>query len=152
MSRNNKIVYSLISSALVILLSGCSSSEKLNHYYLLLEGESQTWNVSEYEVVLTPENFKTWYGTLHMKNSNNYISDSFSFETHAVINDEDIRVHSGSNTESGIYLDENGSPITLNEISNIYMIVEWWDVDKSESMNERIELYTKPPKEQTFFN
>lgn len=101
-----------------------------------------------------------------MKNSNEYISDSFRFETHVVINGEDIIVHSSSFTgpeidiaeettgamESGPYLDENGSPITLNEISNIYMMVEWWDVDKRESMNERIDLFTKSTKEQTFFN
>ncbi|MEN2467725.1 hypothetical protein [Ornithinibacillus sp. JPR2-1] len=166
MSRKNKIVLSLIFSVLVILLSGCSGSEKLNHYYLLLAGESQTWNLSDYEVVLTPEDFKAGYGTLQMKNSNEYISDSFRFETHVVINGEDIIVHSSSFTgpeidiaeettgamESGPYLDENGSPITLNEISNIYMMVEWWDVDKRESMNERIDLFTKSTKEQTFFN
>ncbi|WP_246521348.1 hypothetical protein [Ornithinibacillus massiliensis] len=101
-----------------------------------------------------------------MKNPNEYISDSLSFETHAVINVEDISVHSSSITgtgidiaeettgaiESGIYLNEAGSPIKLNEVSIIYMIVEWWDIGKSEFMKERIDLYIKPKKEQTFIN
>jgi hypothetical protein len=153
---------------LILLLSGCNSNEKsvINHYYLSLMGESQTWNLTGYEVMITPENFKAGNGTLKMKNANEYITDSFQFETHAVINGKDIVVHSGSVTgagidiakkitgaiEGGAYLNKNGDPITLNEVSDIYMIVEWWDIGKSANVKERIDLYSKDSKEKTFLN
>ncbi|WP_391116999.1 hypothetical protein [Psychrobacillus sp. L3] len=150
---------------LVVLLSGCNSIKKsVSNYYLSLMGESQTWNLTGYEVVITPESFKAGNGTLHVKNGNKSIVDFFYFETHVVINDKDLVVHTGgvSSTgmdieeeltgaiESGAYLNEDGTPITLNEINNIYMIVDWRG--KSESAKERIDLYIKPNKEQTFLD
>ncbi|CRK84584.1 hypothetical protein [Neobacillus massiliamazoniensis] len=153
---------------LILLLSGCNSNEKsvINHYYLSLMGESQTWKLTGYEVMITPENFKAGNGTLKMKNANEYITDSFQFETHAVINGKDIVVHSGSANgagidiakkttgaiEGGVYLNKNGDPITLNEVSDIYMIVEWWDIGKSANVKERIDLYSTDSKEKTFLN
>ncbi|MGE7921530.1 hypothetical protein ACQKM9_21755 [Viridibacillus sp. NPDC093762] len=41
--------------------------------------------------------------------------------------------------EGGTYLNEDGTPITLNEINNIYMVVEWWG--KSESAKKEL-IYT----------
>lgn len=168
MVLTNKKNYYLLFLSLVVFLAGCNGNEKsvMNHYYLSLMGESQTWTLTGYEVVITPENFKAGNGTLNMKNENEYIADSFHFETHAVINGEDTVVHSGSASgagvdiaeettgaiEGGTYLNKDGNPITLNEVSNIYMIVEWWDIGKSESVKERIDLYIKPNKEQTFLN
>lgn len=147
----------------ILILSGCNSNEKLviNQYYLSLMGESQTWNLTGYEVVITSENFKVGNGTLNMKNANEYITDAFQFKTHAVINGKDIVVHSGSATGAGIdiakkpigaikggpYLNKNGDPITVNAVRDIYMIVEWWDKDKSKSVKERIDLYNKDSKE-----
>lgn len=167
MLKNKKIFYLLFLS-LVILFSGCSGkgNSVIKHSYLSLMGESQSWNLIGYEVVITPENFKIGNGTLSRKNVNEYTADSFHFETHAVINGEDLTVHSGSASGVGIdiaeettgaiegetYLNEDGDPITLNDVSNIYMIVEWWDTGKSESVKERIDLYIKPDKEQTFLS
>jgi len=124
-------------------------------------GESPTWNLSGYEIVITPESFKAGNGTLHLKNGNQSVG-FFYFKTHVVINDKDEVMHGGvvsSNVndivevptgaiEGGAYLNKDGTPITLNEISNIYMIVEW--SYKGESAKERINLYTKPDKDQTF--
>jgi hypothetical protein len=126
-----------------------------------LMGESQTWDLTGYEIVITPENFKAGNGTLNMKNANEYITNSFQFETHAIINGEDLVVHASSATgaridiakkttgaiEGGTYLNKNGDPITLNEVSDIYMIIEWWDTGKNDSVKERIGLYNKDNKE-----
>lgn len=164
MKLKSKRIFYMLFLLLVILLSGCNGNEKsVSNYYLSLMGESQTWNLTGYEVVITPESFKAGNGTLHVKNGNKSIVDSFYFETHVVINDKDVVVHTGAVTSTGIditeeptaaieggtYLKENGTPITLNEINNIYMIVEWRG--KSESAKERIDLY-KPNKEQTFLD
>ncbi|WP_053071852.1 hypothetical protein [Ornithinibacillus contaminans] len=76
-----------------------------------------------------------------MKNGNEYVTDSFHFETHAIISGEDIVVHYGSESGAGTdiakestgaiegkgYIDKDGNPITLSEVSNIYMVVKWWD-------------------------
>lgn len=165
--KNKRIIY-LLFLALVVLLSGCKHNEKsvLNHYYLSLMGDSQTWGLTGYEVVITPKNFKAGNGTLKMKNENEYLADFFHFETHVVTNGKDLVVHSGSvsgtgidiaeestgTVEGGEYINEDGTPISLNDVSNIYMIIEWWDIGKSESMRERIELYNKSNKENTLLN
>lgn len=129
-------------------------------------GESQTWNLTGYEVMITPENFKAGNGTLIMKSADEYITDSFQFKTHAVIFGEDTVVHAGAASgaeiniakktigaiEGGAYLNKNADPITLKNISEIYMIVEWWDMGKNKSVKERIDLYKHGSKEQTFLN
>ncbi|WP_332646912.1 hypothetical protein [Lysinibacillus sp. 54212] len=159
----------LFSLALFILvLTGCNSNEKsvINHYYLSLMGESESWSLTGYEVLITSDHFKAGNGTLNMKNANEYIGDSFQFRTYAVINGEDTIVHSGSVAGAEIdiakqttgaiegesYLDKNGDFITLNDVTNIYMTVEWWDEGLRKSVRESIDLYNKESKEQTFLH
>ncbi|WP_391116985.1 hypothetical protein [Psychrobacillus sp. L3] len=173
LQKNKGILYLLITT-LIVLLSGCNNSGKLvkNNYFLPLHGESQTWSLTGYEVMITPENFKAGNGTLKMKNEEKYLSDFFQFETHAVINNEDFTVHSNSiefsspetgdgidiaeittgAIESGKYLNEKGDPISLKEVNVIYMIVKWRDINKGAYANERIDLFVKPNKEETFLN
>ncbi|GAA0371229.1 hypothetical protein GCM10008968_28850 [Bacillus horti] len=118
-------------------------------------GESQTWNLIGYEVMITPEDLKVGNGTLHMKNEDEYIAEFFRFRTHAVINGEDTVLQSSSVAGNGIniaqdttgsvesrgYVNNQGDAIRLHEINEIYMVVEWWDLDESERNSERIELY-----------
>ena len=150
----------------ILLLSGCSSNEKsvISQYSLTLAGESHTWDLTGYEVVITSKKFKAGNGKLNMKNANEYIGDSFHFQTHAVINGEDIIIHSGSTTGTGInlakkttgtiegetLLNKKGDPIQLDDVNEIYMSVEWWGEGQRESMKERIDLHKKGGKGQTF--
>lgn len=147
------------------VLSGCNTQKGDNNYYLLLMGESESWNLTSYEIVITPEDFKAGYGILNMKKENEYITDSFYFETHMVIDGEDTVVHSGSATsemniaekttgaiEGATYLNENGDSVTFNDISEIYVVVEWWDISKNESIKERIDLINRSKIEQSFLN
>jgi len=146
------------------VLSGCNAQKGGNNYYLLLMGESESWNLTGYEIVITPEDFKAGFGILNMKNVNEYITDYFHFEAHVVIDSDDSVVHTDSATGEmniaeyttgaigGPYLNKNGESVTLKDINEIYVVVEWWDISKNESIKERIDLFNKSKKEQSFLN
>lgn len=130
-------------------------------YYLSLMGESGTWEVIGYEVMLTSGGMKAGKGKLIMKDENEYITDSFSFNMHAVINGVDNGIHAGSvsgrtdisEQTTGTIEGENGeTSIKLDEVSDIYMTVEWWDPDENENVQERIDIYQKPKDGETFLN
>lgn len=153
-----KIIYAVLFSS-ILVIAGCNAQKDNDNYYLSLTGESDNWNLSGYEVVITPEEFKLGNGTLTMKNHNKYTSDFFHFTTHAVINNEDRTVHSGSVSGMGIDIAEettgtikggNNGAITPDKVSDIYMIVEWWDIDKEKDVKERIDLYDESEEDSTF--
>jgi hypothetical protein len=147
-----------------VSISGCKNTEKtvINNYYLSLTGESETWEVKSYKVEITPEVFNAGNGTLIMKSPAKYNTDFLSIKVFAVIDNEDTVIQAkqvkGSGIEltqlntgaikGGTYLDENGKAITLENISHIYMIVEWQDVIKDKRMKEKIELFNQ----DTLFN
>jgi hypothetical protein len=147
-----------------IVLPGCNAQKGGNHYYLLLMGESESWNLTGYEIVITPEDVKAGFGNLRMKNVNEYMTDFFHFEAHVVIDSDDSVVHTNSaagemniaeyttGAIEGPYINKNGDFVTLEDINEIYVVVEWWDISKNESMKERIDLLNKSKKEQSFLN
>ncbi|WP_164670155.1 hypothetical protein [Virgibacillus doumboii] len=146
-------------SLLILILAGCNAQKNDDNYFLSLTGESDSWKLNRYEIVITPEEFKLGNGTLTMKNHEEYKTDSFHFTTHAVINNEDRTIHTSSVTGMGIDIAEETTgtiegkgenSITLDDISDVYMIVEWWDVNKEENVKERINLYNKPEGNDTF--
>src|SRR5690606_18392678 len=118
-------------------------------------GESHTWKLSGYEVIIKPDKIKAGNGVLNMKNENEYMTKSFYYGTHAVIDGVDTIIHAGSVTgeevniveytigsiEGGTYFNKEGYPITLNDVSVIYMLVEWWDKETENTLMERINLY-----------
>ena len=120
-------------------------------------GESHSWTLTGYEIVLTSDAFKAGNGTLSMKNVEEYHTENFGFKTYIVINGEDTLVHTGYITghniniaedttgaiEGGTYVNENGDAITLDDVTEIYMVIEWWDRTKGEDVKERIDLYNK---------
>ncbi|MCD5322157.1 MULTISPECIES: hypothetical protein [Pontibacillus] len=158
----------LFMSVTVILLSGCNETEKevVHHYYMPLDGESEHWVLSDFEVVMTPEALKVGNGKLMMKQVEEYESSSMSFDTHLVVNGEDSIVHSGAVSGNGIdiaeestgaieggpELTDEGDPIRLKDVSRIYMTVKWRDTDKKETMEERIDLYDQGLKEDSFLD
>lgn len=156
MTLKSKRIFLLVVVSLVVLLTGCTFKEKKTEK-LSLTVESETWELTGYEIVISSEQFQAGNGTLTMKGKNEYIADSFQFETFVVIDGKDEIVHSSSVSGDGIniaeqptgaiegdaYLNKNKQPITLDDVSSIYMNVTWWDVGSSESKMERIELYSK---------
>ncbi|WP_223702123.1 hypothetical protein [Sutcliffiella deserti] len=153
MKKSNSVLKLMLIS--LIILSGCIHEETNKRDHLVLNGESENWNLNGYEVEISAENFKAGNGILQMKNQNEYKSDFFQFRTYAAISNQDTLVHSGSvsgdsiniaeksigTIEGGAYLNEEGVQITLGDISEIYMIVEWWDTSEKENVKERIDLY-----------
>lgn len=128
-------------------------------------GESDSWSLTNYEIVLTQGDFKAGNGTLRIKNEDKYMTDWFEFITHVVINNKDTVVH--HNMESGpvtdliekstgaiegpAYHNENKAPITIEQVDGIYMIVKWED-NNNNKIEERIDLYNKINKEHSFLN
>ncbi|MGM8365493.1 hypothetical protein ACLIBG_08405 [Virgibacillus sp. W0181] len=152
-----KKLYLLI--PILFILSACSSPQSKTNYYLSLTGESETWELNGYELMFTQDGKKIGNGKLNMKEEE-YFTDFFSFNTHVVKNGVDNRIHAGSvsgrtnisEQMTGTIEGEDGKPVSFEEVSNIYMIVKWWDTDKNEDVQERIDLYEKPEKEETFLN
>ena len=167
MLRKNKSIFYLLLTALFVLLSGCNGTTT---YFLPLQGESETWSLTGYEMVISPDDFKVGNGILKMKNEGQSLADFHQNETHVVINGKDTKVHGNIVTSSGPkagdgmdiaemptgaiagpnYINEEGDPISFKEIDAIYMVVEWRDVTKGEYRKEQIELYVKSNKENTF--
>ncbi|MGP4074803.1 hypothetical protein [Halobacillus sp. K22] len=141
----------------ILLLSGCDSNDKTmkNNYYLSLSGESERWEVDSYEIEIKSDTFKAGNGSLTMKNETENSTDFFNLEVYAVIDNEDRLVQAKSvkgselditqmttgATEGGTFLDDNGVPISLEKVSDIYMSIEWQD--KSKTMEEKIDLYNQ---------
>lgn len=153
-----KISCSLIS--LLFILSACSNQQSGTDYYLLLTGQSDNWELSGYEILLTSEGRKAGNGTLIMKEENEYFTDSFSFHTHAVINGVDNTIHAGSvsgrtdisEQTTGTIEGESENSVKLDGVSSIYMVIEWWDSDENENVQERIDLYQRSNSDETFLN
>ncbi|MGP4070789.1 hypothetical protein [Halobacillus sp. B29] len=145
-----------------LLLSGCDSNDKpmKNNYYLSLSGESEHWEVDSYDIEIKPDTFKAGNGSLTMKNKTENSADFFNIEVYAVIDNEDKLVQAKSvkgselditqmttgATGGGTFLEVNGVPISLENVSDIYMSIEWQD--KSKTMEEKIDLYNQ----EGFFN
>ncbi|WP_051239851.1 hypothetical protein [Pontibacillus halophilus] len=139
----------------ILLLAGCDRNDNTmrNNYYLSLSGESKNWKVDSYEVVMKPDTFKVGNGRLSMKNQTEYSTDFLSLEVYAVIDNQDRVVQEKSvkgtvsditqitmgTIEGGNFITENEAPISLEHISDIYMMIEW--KDKRETKEEKIELY-----------
>ncbi|MEC5423783.1 hypothetical protein QGM71_09795 [Virgibacillus sp. C22-A2] len=141
----------------LLFLSGCVETREaeLKEYYLSLMGESENWKLEGYEIEITKETFMAGNGFLNMKNREKYITDSFSVEVHAVIDNVDTVIQKNGVSGAGVniafentgeivedtYLDAKGNPITLEDISNVYVVLEWWDLDQKKKMKEIIDLY-----------
>ncbi|CDQ20269.1 hypothetical protein [Halobacillus karajensis] len=155
MLRKKGIKLSLSILLVIFLLSGCDSNEKeiVNNYYLSLTGESKSWEVDSYKILLKPDTLKAGNGNLTMKNKTGLNTDFFSLRVHAVIDNED-RVIQGKSvkgmesditqtttgaTKGGPFIEEEGEPISLENISDIYMIIEWEDNKKAKK--EKIDLF-----------
>lgn len=55
-----------------------------------------------------------------------------------------------TNQTTGTIEGTDGFTLQFNEIQQIYMIVEWWDVDKKEDLSEEIILFERTVDEPSF--
>ena len=154
---------SLFSLLFVFILSGCN--KRIDNYYMSLMGESESWRLTNYEIVLNEKDFKAGNGTLTYKNEQQTMTDWFEFSTHAVINNKDTVVHqnavSGPSTElkekstgsiaGPTFIDENNKPITIDQVDSIYVVIKWKDENNKE-VEERIDLESKENRGEAFLN
>ena len=153
-----KIFYFVI---ILIGLSACTQQSNTNDY-LLLTGESEHWKLSDYEILLTPNGETIGNGKLIMKNANEYFTDSFSFRTYVVVDGTSNRIHTGSvsgktdiskQTTGKIEKDgHNANALSLKNIDNIYIEVEWTDQETKGNKRERIDLYNKSKDKNRLIN
>lgn len=137
------------------IISGCNNSENtIKSEHLSLNGESENWIVNSYEITITKDSLKAGEGTLMMKSK--IKSDYLHIKVHAVINDEDQVIQekaltvTGGNQDiakiqtgsiEGSYFNKEGEAINLDDIKNIYMVVEWRDPGSGDIVEEKIELH-----------
>lgn len=140
----------------ITLLFGCSSEKINNHYHLYLMGESENWYVKDYKVELHPDTLIAGDGMVAWKGEEGLETDSFQIGAHAIINQEDhviqrtsvsgesiIKEHTTGSIEGGTFLDKDGNPISIEDIENIYVLIEWWDQDQQKNVSERVDIYQK---------
>ncbi|WP_245755997.1 hypothetical protein [Halobacillus alkaliphilus] len=149
------LIISLSIIVVISFLSGCDNNEKStgNNFHLSLSGESENWEVNSYDILIKPDILKAGNGNLTIKNKAEFNTDFFSVRVHAVIDNED-RVIQGKSiqgsesditqtstgaTEGGTFIDEEGKSISLENISDIYMVIEWQDIKGSNK--EEIDLF-----------
>lgn len=141
---------------LCVCLVGCNDENENNNYYLSFMDESKSWMLKGYEIVITPKTFMAGNGILSMKGKDEYYTDYINIVVYAVINDEERSIHSYTsfgNTDMNIaqknigkidgsnYINKDGKPITLGNISEIYMVIQWRDKEQKRVIEERISLY-----------
>ncbi|ASF38958.1 hypothetical protein CEH05_07470 [Halobacillus halophilus] len=155
MIHKKALIISLSIIVVITFLSGCVNNEKStgNNFHLSLSGESENWKVSSYNILIKPDALKAGNGNLTMKNKAEFNTDFLSIRVHAVIDNEDRIIQgksiqgSESNitqtstgvTEGGTFIDEEGEPISLENISDIYMTIEWHDIKGANK--EEIDLF-----------
>lgn len=143
----------------IVLISACNRNDQSEvNSYLSLMGESETWKVEQYKMSLTPETLEAGNGILKTKDKIQY-NNYFNLEVHAVIDNDDKVIQekkitgSGNLTEvttgtveGGTYLDKDGEAIVVDNISEVYMIIEWQDMNKGKRIKERIDLFKRSLK------
>lgn len=154
-----KAVKSLSLVLFIVLISACNRNDQSEvNSYLSLMGESETWKVEQYKMSLTPETLEAGNGILKTKDKIQY-NNYFNLEVHAVIDNDDKVIQekkitgSGNLTEvttgtveGGTYLDKDGEAIVVDNISEVYMIIEWQDMNKGKRIKERIDLFKRSLK------
>lgn len=150
-------ITAIIILVLVTTLFGCSKDESVesNNYYFLLMGESNNWELKSYEIIIDNQKLKAGSGTLIMKYNANHITDYFTTSLHMVIDNEDRIIQGKELVGTGINIDKvvtgsiegkilhdkNGEPISIENINDIYMIIEWNDKLSDIKMKEQIDLF-----------
>lgn len=140
----------------LFIVAGCiDDNENLKDYYLSLVGEGQHWRVKGYEIEISEDSFIAGNGFLDMKDVDSFMTNSFDIEVRAVIGDVDqviqkidrtgkiinIAVENTGKITGDSYVDQDGNPITLEDIKKVYLVLKWHDLEKKKDLRERIDLY-----------
>lgn len=145
---------------LLTAIAGCSNNESTDndHYYFSLMGEGDEWVVKSYQIEISPESVKAGNGKLVMKGKSEYITDSYNIRVYAVYDDKEEVIQGDSVTgnaelditqiSTGTIESSDGKYLSPDKINNIYMKIEWRDLDSGQWLDEKIDLFNK----DRFFN
>ncbi|WP_188207591.1 hypothetical protein [Alkalibacillus aidingensis] len=162
---SNKIVYPLvIIGAFLITLAWLtltgddeqSEFEDAPRLVFSLDGSSQYWELSNYQIELSPEEQIARGGKLSFKREDEYHeTDYFHFQVIADIHDHQEILSSssivmnndltfdlsdvslGESRSEGAFLHE-GEPVLKEDIERIYAVIEWQDPDGEQLVDEML--------------
>ncbi len=149
---------------LLMILSACSTDNNEDNnkmdtnYYLSLTDESDHWQLQGYEIMFTSDGYKAGNGMLEMKNADESNGDFLSFDVYGVVDGEENKIHSGSvsgetplaDMSTGTIEGEEKSLKEFPELDEIYMTVTWNEEDTDGDQEEKIILYNKDKRGETF--
>lgn len=154
-----KIVSSII--LLLIILTACQQPNSDMNYFVTLTGESEKWQLTEYELMQTSDAFKAGNGLLKSNNSDETKKVNFlSVDTFIVINDEEEKVQGYAVSGDTEVFEQDVGAIEREErrfddfskISEVYSIVTWNDADTNGDEEEIIQLYDRSEEKTTFLD
>lgn len=140
-----------LSLLILFLLSGCMKSEDRSgdNYYFSLTGESETWSVDGYELMIQGDRFQAGNGTITAEKEEEIIAYSFDMEVHTVHDGNDTIIHRTSSTGKGQDISQSetgrieGSETIVSknaeQLEHVYMLIAWRQ--DGEDMEEKIVLY-----------
>jgi hypothetical protein len=127
-------------------------------------GESENWKLESYKIEASPLKFRTYKGTLSMKNTDNFPVNYFKVETHLVIRgNQDVylfeRAFSRSDKnlleeemdltkqstgevifDGPLILYNETEPVLLEDITEVYLNIEWQGINEENINSEKIIL------------
>lgn len=160
MKKNRKLVMLIGIVLLFTAIAGCSNNESTDNYryYFSLMGEGDKWVVNPYQIEISPESFKAGNGKIVMKGKSEYSTDTYNIRVFAVYDDEEKVIQGNSvsgnavkditQISTGTIESSDGKYLSPDKINNIYMKIEWKDLDSGKWLEEKIDLFNK----DTFLN
>lgn len=155
MNKNRKLVMFIGIILLFIAISGCSNYESTDNYqyYFSLMGEGEKWIVKSYQIEISPESVKAGNGEITMKGNSEYTTDSYNIRVFAVYDDKEKVIQGNSITgnadldiaqlSTGTIESSDGKYLSPDKINNIYMEIEWKDLESEQWLKDRIDLFNK---------
>lgn len=128
-------------------------TDQSNHYYVYnLDGNSDNWELNQYQVELVPTNHTAGGGTLHHIGDDGPVVDTLNFRTAAIIDGTEVTLQTESVHEpidasevrigfaDNNLFKPNGDPVMFHDLEEIFVEIEWMD-SKGNYQEERLDLY-----------
>lgn len=134
-----------------IMLVGCSGEENMEQVESekhkeeqsitnIFNGESNTWELNNYEITFSTDLMEVGNGMISMKN--NHLSNYLSYKVYATIDNKEevLQTHISTgkvvnktstinlgSVSSSPLINSRGERISFDDLSNIYMVINWND-------------------------
>lgn len=153
----HKVLYPVLVAIIGLLLIFIVIQKNVpnHHDYLKLTGESAHWKVTDYEIELTPSKLSAGDGQLDFKpQDEDGMIEYYKFRMQAIINGKETSLQAQSVSGQTDFQDgvntghisgptlttEVRNPITLQDIDEIYAVIEW-EKEGGDMQKEEILFY-----------